>query len=332
MRRDPNPKCVVCRRDVPVERRSGRCVDCTGVNAAPEALVSPGSPYSEDLVAQRFVEEHPDGATLEEVGHYFGVTRERVRQMEVTAIEHLKKRCQLAGISREDVAAMLMSRGRGTTGEEWASAASTGGAGYVLTNRKPPEEPLPERFESPSGVLMESAIAAAQERIDRALALVAGLEALPAEQLGRSYVRALEQMPEPVEPASTETQAPAPPPEKDEPMPKPAKIHSHEGHSLTLRQWAQRPEVIARGIDEMTLRKRMSYGWSIARALTELPSSARRVRFEDGHTERVTVADEVRSELRSVGPTDLLNRLGWPTEDLGEHPEGRLLLLKRRAG
>ena len=38
---------------------------------------------------ERFIDEHPGGATLEEVGAAFGLTRERVRQIEQRAIAHL---------------------------------------------------------------------------------------------------------------------------------------------------------------------------------------------------------------------------------------------------
>lgn len=48
-------------------------------------------PWEEDPYAQAFVEEHPNGATLEEVGEVLGVTRERVRQIEEVAKRKLRR-------------------------------------------------------------------------------------------------------------------------------------------------------------------------------------------------------------------------------------------------
>ena len=48
-------------------------------------------PWRLDLWAQAFVAERPSGATLEEVGEALGVTRERVRQIETSAMRKLKR-------------------------------------------------------------------------------------------------------------------------------------------------------------------------------------------------------------------------------------------------
>lgn len=45
--------------------------------------------YEDDCYAQRFVEAHPHGATLDEVGDALGIVRERVRQIEEQALEKL---------------------------------------------------------------------------------------------------------------------------------------------------------------------------------------------------------------------------------------------------
>lgn len=45
-----------------------------------------------DRDAQAFVEQHPNGGTLDEVGQFFGLTRERVRQIEAVALRKLRLR------------------------------------------------------------------------------------------------------------------------------------------------------------------------------------------------------------------------------------------------
>lgn len=42
--------------------------------------------YEADEAAQRIVDENPDGARLEAIGHLYGVTRERIRQVETVAM------------------------------------------------------------------------------------------------------------------------------------------------------------------------------------------------------------------------------------------------------
>jgi len=47
--------------------------------------------WADDALAQAVVAEHPDGMTLEEVGDLMGLTRERIRQIELTALRKLRK-------------------------------------------------------------------------------------------------------------------------------------------------------------------------------------------------------------------------------------------------
>jgi len=54
--------------------------------------------FGEHEEAKQAVLDHPDGMTLEEVGKYLGVTRERVRQIEVIALRKLR-----TGINLESV-------------------------------------------------------------------------------------------------------------------------------------------------------------------------------------------------------------------------------------
>ncbi len=59
--------------------------------------------YDDDEQAQAFVAAHPDGATLEEIGELWGITRERVRQIERDALRQLCARLKLVGVSERDV-------------------------------------------------------------------------------------------------------------------------------------------------------------------------------------------------------------------------------------
>lgn len=46
--------------------------------------------FYEDSDVQEIIKKHPDGMTLEQVGEVIGVTRERVRQIEVIALHKIK--------------------------------------------------------------------------------------------------------------------------------------------------------------------------------------------------------------------------------------------------
>jgi DNA-directed RNA polymerase sigma subunit (sigma70/sigma32) len=54
------------------------------------AAVHPTLPFERDEAAQRFVEEHPEGASLNEIGEALGVTYERARQIEAAAMAKLR--------------------------------------------------------------------------------------------------------------------------------------------------------------------------------------------------------------------------------------------------
>lgn len=60
-------------------------------------------PYELDRDCQRFIAEHQGGATLDEVGQFFGVSRERVRQIEAQALAKLAEiRGELAAFRLPD--------------------------------------------------------------------------------------------------------------------------------------------------------------------------------------------------------------------------------------
>ena len=68
-----------------------------------------GVPYEHDLRCQRFVRDHPGGATLEEVGAELGVTRERVRQIEGKALRRLHKTAQRIAPDLEMIIGALLA-------------------------------------------------------------------------------------------------------------------------------------------------------------------------------------------------------------------------------
>lgn len=55
--------------------------------------------YEDDIEAQLFVSAFPQGATLEMVGEWLGVSRERVRQMEGEALVSLARELRRRGIT-----------------------------------------------------------------------------------------------------------------------------------------------------------------------------------------------------------------------------------------
>jgi hypothetical protein len=60
--------------------------------------------YEDHDECQKIVEANPDGLTLEEVGAYLGITRERVRQIEVEALTKLREATGGAVVETESFA------------------------------------------------------------------------------------------------------------------------------------------------------------------------------------------------------------------------------------
>lgn len=65
------------------------------------AYIDDRTPYEADFKARVFVSMHPNGATLESVAAMFDVTRERIRQIEASAISRLGAACNRLGVSLE---------------------------------------------------------------------------------------------------------------------------------------------------------------------------------------------------------------------------------------
>lgn len=123
------PRCPVC--DGPTRRRGSNCTACRHVHRRPGALVDAATPYADDIACQLIVSAYPDGLTLAEVGEAMGFTRERARQIEANAVEQFAKRCALAGITREDVEAMLARRAKTCLREELGGVVRAIGRGVV---------------------------------------------------------------------------------------------------------------------------------------------------------------------------------------------------------
>lgn len=84
--------CGVCGTPLPAGsdvNRSIRCADCKSFRKASKALVHPTRPYLQDMRARYAMKLCAGGMTLEMVGDLFGVTRERVRQIEQRALDRL---------------------------------------------------------------------------------------------------------------------------------------------------------------------------------------------------------------------------------------------------
>ncbi len=64
-------------------------------------------PWQSDPYARRVVQAFPDGLTLEQIGWLFGLTRERVRQIEGVALRKLLRWAKQTGRQSQDVRSLL---------------------------------------------------------------------------------------------------------------------------------------------------------------------------------------------------------------------------------
>lgn len=83
------------RREVEARRREGQASEEV-TRARRERLESVR--FVDDAEVQAWVAERPDGASLDEIGEFFGVSRERVRQLESEALRSLAMRLALVGM------------------------------------------------------------------------------------------------------------------------------------------------------------------------------------------------------------------------------------------
>lgn len=59
--------------------------------------------WENDTEARNFVAQHPEGATLKEIGDHFGVSRERVRQIQKDALLRLRRELERMGLTQDDI-------------------------------------------------------------------------------------------------------------------------------------------------------------------------------------------------------------------------------------
>lgn len=103
-----------CEKRVTRDLRRGWTVLEALAQVGPSDCTRTGRTVAEEVAA--FREHHPHGATLAEVGAWFGVTRERIRQIEVQALETLRGR-----LGSDVVTELAEALAQRTTWEEqWA--------------------------------------------------------------------------------------------------------------------------------------------------------------------------------------------------------------------
>lgn len=101
-----SPVKSACARRAAEEPHSSSSASCTGYVAD----WSPDVAFANDPGAQRFVDDHPQAASLAMIGSAFGITSERVRQVEVQAMNRLVAQLALEGVNRTDVLEWLASK------------------------------------------------------------------------------------------------------------------------------------------------------------------------------------------------------------------------------
>lgn len=90
--------CALCKHVTRTNDEDGFCKRCQEPR------------YEDDFGARFFVATFSDGAALEWIAEYLGVTRERVRQIEEVALKKFLAKSVAEGLSREDLAAFISQR------------------------------------------------------------------------------------------------------------------------------------------------------------------------------------------------------------------------------
>lgn len=209
----------------------------------PEALprLDPDLPYERDLEAQRLVREYPDGIDNVRLGECFGVSRERIRQVLEKALGRLRTRAEAAGITAEDLAAVLAQRGRGSE-HEHPRATSYAETPQLICYRMGREAALPEAFYSERGLRAEAALVEAERRIARLAELVRRAECHARGEDPGAVVIEL--------PAARQA------PTVEEGVEMEVRRYDYKGEALTISEIAQRE-----GVTVEAIRARIKKGW-----------------------------------------------------------------------
>lgn len=147
-------------------QRGGRGPCCHNIHVVPGALAHMTLPYLEDTNARLFV-MITKGATLDLVGGMFGVSRERIRQIEHIALRKLRWKCIELGLEPEDILFYLQQREHGIA-ERSTSPLATGPTEEMRAHKELLDAqhdddhrtrdfrgPLPEVFYAEENIAME---------------------------------------------------------------------------------------------------------------------------------------------------------------------------------
>jgi hypothetical protein len=88
--------------------------------------IDPHMPFEWDAAAQAFVEEHPDGADVEQIGCALGYSRENIRLIQRDALAALARGLARHGIGAADFAAMLAPRLARDNHDAWEHTSDYG--------------------------------------------------------------------------------------------------------------------------------------------------------------------------------------------------------------
>lgn len=116
------------------------------------------TPYERDLRCRAIVREHPDGLSREAVGVLLGISDERVRQIEESALRAVEAQCQALGIGGADLWAALASRGGDERSADGRGIGGPPKGRMGVGDWRETGEPLPVGPYSEHGLRVEAAI------------------------------------------------------------------------------------------------------------------------------------------------------------------------------